>query len=92
MYAGKECARALAKDSLDVADCREDVADCSAKELQRLQQQLEHIKATYDEVGKVCLTAVSDSSRSHQMVHHTASQRCSKQAAGQCSSSCLWPS
>lgn len=53
MYAGKECARALAKDSLAAEDCSADLSNCSAEELQRLEQQLAHIKATYDDVGKV---------------------------------------
>lgn len=65
------------------------MADCSTEELQRLQQQLEHIKATYDEVGKVCGSLKVCGS--HQK-HSTRHQRGSKQAAGQCSSCCLWAS
>jgi hypothetical protein len=53
VYAGKECARAIAKDSTAAADCSADLSGCSEKELQRLQQKLQHIKETYDEVGKV---------------------------------------
>lgn len=53
MYAGREVARALAKDSLAVEECNDDLSDCSKEELQRFEQQLQHIQATYDEVGKV---------------------------------------
>jgi hypothetical protein len=53
VYAGRECARALAKDSLSESDCTADLGDCTAKELQRLEERLAHIQATYDEVGKV---------------------------------------
>lgn len=53
VYAGKECARALAKDSLAAADCSADLSDCTDEERQRLQQQHAHIKEVYDEVGKV---------------------------------------
>jgi hypothetical protein len=55
VYAGKEVARALAKDSLAVEDCNADLSDCSKEELQRFEQQLQHIQATYDEVGKVSM-------------------------------------
>lgn len=58
-YAGKEVARALAKDSLDSSDLGSaELSGCSEAELQRLEQQLAHIKATYDEVGKVCALRV----------------------------------
>lgn len=53
LYAGRECARALAKDSLDINDCTDDLDGCSEQELQRLEQQLAHIREVYDEVGKV---------------------------------------
>lgn len=53
VYAGKECARAIAKDSTAAADCSADLSGCSEKEVQRLQQKLQHIRDTYDEVGKV---------------------------------------
>lgn len=53
MYAGRECARALAKDSLEVKDCINVLCDCTEEELQRLEQQLAHIRDVYDEVGKV---------------------------------------
>ena len=53
MYAGRECARALAKDSTAAEDCNADLSDCSSEELGRLEEKLAHIKATYDDVGKV---------------------------------------
>lgn len=63
VYSGKECARALAKDSLAVEDCTADLSDCSEEELLRLKEKLTHIKEVYDEVGKVrveVLTIVDD--------------------------------
>jgi hypothetical protein len=53
LYAGRECARALAKDSLNIDDCTDDLDGCSEEELQRLEQRLAHIRDVYDEVGKV---------------------------------------
>eukprot|EP00882_Tetradesmus_deserticola_P006037 GHRQ01006355.1.p1 GENE.GHRQ01006355.1~~GHRQ01006355.1.p1 ORF type:complete len:241 (+),score=85.60 GHRQ01006355.1:619-1341(+) len=53
LYAGRECARALAKDSLNIEDCTDDLEGCSEEQLQRLEQRLAHIRAEYDEVGKV---------------------------------------
>eukprot|EP00878_Enallax_costatus_P008046 GHUV01008413.1.p1 GENE.GHUV01008413.1~~GHUV01008413.1.p1 ORF type:complete len:239 (+),score=26.50 GHUV01008413.1:190-906(+) len=53
VYAGRECARALAKDSLAVADCTADLSDCTEEELQRLRQKQAHFRDVYDEVGKV---------------------------------------
>lgn len=53
VYAGKECARAIAKDSTAAQDCSADLSGCSEEQLQRLQEKLQHIRSTYDEVGKV---------------------------------------
>jgi hypothetical protein len=54
VYAGRECARALAKGSLSFKDCTADLSGCSEDEVQRLEQELDRIKGTYDEIGKVC--------------------------------------
>jgi hypothetical protein len=53
VYAGREVARALAKDSMAAEDCTADLSGCSDAELQRLQAQVAHIRQTYDEVGTV---------------------------------------
>jgi len=72
VYAGKECARALAKDSLAAEDCNADLSDCSAEELQRLQQQLAHIQSTYDDVGKVRAVAIKPAQIGHSLQYAPA--------------------
>lgn len=53
MYAGREVARALAKDSLDPEDCNDDLKGLTPEQLERLEQQVKHFSSVYDEVGKV---------------------------------------
>ncbi|KAF8057743.1 ALG10 [Scenedesmus sp. PABB004] len=53
VYAGRECARALAKDSAAADDCSADLSGCSDAELARLEEQARRIAAEFDEVGKV---------------------------------------
>lgn len=51
--AGKECARALAKMSLNEDDFSSEVSDCSDQELQRLNEWIVKIKEKYPAVGKI---------------------------------------
>ena len=54
MYAGKEIARALAKGSLEEAECSSVLHDLSEEEQLRLEAKVAELEANYDIVGQVC--------------------------------------
>jgi hypothetical protein len=88
VYAGREVARALAKDSLEPEDCNDDLKGLTADQLERLEQQVKHFSSVYDEVGKVgpgwahqgvgwlwvatCVTSVQGSCASAASKHATS--------------------
>ena len=51
--AGKECARALAKMSLEADDFTDDVSNCTDKELQTLHDWIVRLDDKYPVVGRV---------------------------------------
>lgn len=53
MYAGREVARALAKDAVEAGECRGDLGGLSAAQRARLEEQEARFKAAYPAVGKV---------------------------------------
>eukprot|EP00775_Hariotina_reticulata_P011209 gene11209-11359_t len=53
VFAGRECARALAKGSLSFKDCTDDLSGCTEEELQKLEQEEDRVRREYDEVGKL---------------------------------------
>lgn len=81
VYAGRECARALAKGSVDPKDVGSaDLSDLSEEELQRLDARLEDFKAKkYHPAGKVSAAALGGS---HEVGRTDAVVRCS--GAGSC--------
>ena len=52
-FAGRECARALAKMSTDITDCTADVQDCSLAEMDTLRDWEARFQSKYIIVGKV---------------------------------------
>lgn len=52
-FAGRECARALAKMSTDIKDCVSDVQDCSLAEMDALRDWEARFQSKYIVVGKV---------------------------------------
>ena len=55
VYAGREASRALGKMSLDAADCTDDVADLTEKQLATLDGWKKKFDEKYTVVGQVCL-------------------------------------
>ena len=53
MFAGKECARALAKMSMDAKDCSAALDDLTPEQLKTLEDWEAKLKAKYPTVGQV---------------------------------------
>lgn len=54
VYAGREVAQALARDSVKPGDCTSDLSGLTADELARLDQQEAAYASKYEVVGQVC--------------------------------------
>lgn len=52
-FAGRECARALAKYSVDVKDCTDDLEDCSISEMDALRSWEAQFQSKYKIVGRL---------------------------------------
>ncbi|EFJ49803.1 hypothetical protein VOLCADRAFT_59178 [Volvox carteri f. nagariensis] len=52
-FAGRECARALAIMKVDLAECNDNLADCTEKQLKTLEDWIAKFNAKYAVVGKV---------------------------------------
>ena len=53
LFAGKECARALGKMTMDAKDCTAEVSDLSEAQLKTLSDWEEKFQKKYDQVGMV---------------------------------------
>ena len=53
LFAGKECARALGKMTMDAKDCTAEVSDLSEAQLKTLSDWEEKFQKKYDQVGTV---------------------------------------
>ena len=53
LFAGKECARALGKMTMDAKDCTAEVSDLSEAQLKTLSDWEEKFHKKYDQVGTV---------------------------------------
>lgn len=53
VFAGRECARALAIMKVDAAECNSQLEDCSEKQLKTLQDWIIKFNAKYPVVGQV---------------------------------------
>ena len=54
LFAGKECAKALGKMTMDAKDCTAEVSDLSEAQLKTLCDWEEKFQKKYDQVGTVC--------------------------------------
>ncbi|GLC49197.1 hypothetical protein PLESTB_000192800 [Pleodorina starrii] len=56
-FAGRECSRALAIMKVDAAECNDNLADCTEKQLKTLEDWITKFNAKYAIVGKLASAA-----------------------------------
>ena len=56
MFAGRECARALAKMIVDVSECTDELGDLEARQIKTLEDWIQKFQAKYPVVGRISST------------------------------------